>query len=431
MSVVRQGAVAELQYQIPTDDGDVRYLLRSLLEPITLFGEDKLDRRERLIQLVSQNLELYQLLTEGNHEDGEHGEEEEDEEEYYEPVSDDPVKCDELYELRINLTKVSLVESAKLNARQYEDYQNFDMTNELIQRRALYKELQKIELKSSQTLSERTISKVKYLNNKIIVSSWDGDLKIIENNDEELPAISFKEHLRISKFDANQDTIITGDFNGDCNVYNYEKHKSTFKLHELRISDLKIHPFMSNIVISSSFDKTFKLYDLHKNEDVYQQFQTHSKEIFCIGLNFNGSLLSTCGLDSLIRIWDLRSGKVLTNLQGHQSGVYCNAWHPNGYQLITGSDDCTLKVWDLRNPGKEVVSIPQHSKLISDVKISECGKWLASSSYDKKINISSFDNFNRIRTLEGHDDKIMSLDILGNQIISGGWDRSLKMWDII
>ena len=43
---------------VPTDDGKVRQQLRSLGEPITLFGEGLGDRRDRLRELLTQKAEL-------------------------------------------------------------------------------------------------------------------------------------------------------------------------------------------------------------------------------------------------------------------------------------------------------------------------------------------------------------------------------------
>ncbi|CAM9010258.1 unnamed protein product [Wickerhamomyces anomalus] len=40
---------------VPTDDDAVKAKLRSLGEPITYFGEDKADRRQRLVDLVMNN----------------------------------------------------------------------------------------------------------------------------------------------------------------------------------------------------------------------------------------------------------------------------------------------------------------------------------------------------------------------------------------
>lgn len=39
---------------VPTEDRDVRRMLRELSEPITYFGEDKVHRRERLRKLLAQ-----------------------------------------------------------------------------------------------------------------------------------------------------------------------------------------------------------------------------------------------------------------------------------------------------------------------------------------------------------------------------------------
>ena len=59
---------------------------------------------------------------------------------------------------------------------------------------------------------------------------------------------------------------------------------------------------------------------------------------------------------------------------------------PNGYQLATASDDNSVKIWDLRKKSN-VQIIAAHNKLVSDVKFTNDGTFMLTSSYDQTAKI--------------------------------------------
>lgn len=87
---------------------------------------------------------------------------------------------------------------------------------------------------------------------------------------------------------------------------------------------------------------------------------------------------------------------------------------PNGYQLATASDDNSVKIWDLRKKSN-VQIIAAHNKLVSDVKFSNDGTFMLTSSYDQTAKLwaagsSIVDQCPLIRTcVNGHENKITSV----------------------
>jgi len=56
---------------------------------------------------------------------------------------------------------------------------------------------------------------------------------------------------------------------------------------------------------------------------------------------------------------------------------------------------------------------------------------LVSGSFDKLIKIWNYTNGNCLKTLNGHKGNIYSLiKINENQFLSGGADKSIKMWSV-
>jgi WD40 repeat protein len=59
------------------------------------------------------------------------------------------------------------------------------------------------------------------------------------------------------------------------------------------------------------------------------------------------------GADQTLRLWEVRTGKLVRELAGH-TGAVAGAWFlPGGRQVVSHAADNTLRVWDVES-GKEV-----------------------------------------------------------------------------
>ncbi|KAJ3192612.1 WD repeat-containing protein 38 [Irineochytrium annulatum] len=74
----------------------------------------------------------------------------------------------------------------------------------------------------------------------------------------------------------------------------------------------------------------------------------------------DGLSVVTGSLDHVIRLWDLRTGRLLERFLGHMDSVYSVAFTPDGRSIVSGSLDRTLKLWDL---SQQTLSILAHPPL--------------------------------------------------------------------
>lgn len=400
---------------IPTDDDEVKLKLREFGQPITYFGEDKADRRERLTSYIIENsIDL-------TNKDEEIVDEVEEDEEFYTPGSN------ELIEARKLITYYSL-DRAKERINKLSELSRIDKTEQLINRRKVISKYKSIELVGSQLISTRPISNVTInkTSQNILTGSWSGDIKILNKNLEIIK--EFNSEGKVSGLDwSPTDCNIFLSASNELKLFNAESDESIeLKGHTNRIVKSKFHP-SGKYLASSSFDLTWRLWDVNTQQQLLLQ-EGHSKEVYCLTFNNDGSLLASGGLDGIGYIWDLRIGKSIMTLDGHIKPIYGIDWRDNGYHLATGSGDGSIKIWDLRLQ-KEITNIPAHNNLISEVKF--FNNLLISSSYDNTIKIFNCDNWISINELKGHSDKVMNVDITDEFIISSGWDRSIKKWEIL
>ncbi|OUM55106.1 hypothetical protein BVG19_g4588 [[Candida] boidinii] len=451
---------------VPTLDDDVKSTLRNYDQPITIYGEDKPARRERLINLILTNAEIRrkfiidrsiplddtefdrEMSVSGYADEDDEDEGDDDDEEFYTPGPE------ELIPIRSEIADFSLAKAKKRINEQQMFFQNFNETENLINRRNKIKSLQNFQLFISQIVSDRCTSILRFSkhsenSNLIAAGSWNGQTYImnqeklnckyilVNGHEEKIGGVDWNptEPTRIAT-SGNEGNIALFDINNTEHGADSESEDPIeinpsliMKGHTNRVTRLDHHP-CGKYLASASFDTTWRYWDLTTAKELFFQ-EGHSKEVFTIRHHPDGSLIASGGLDAITRIWDIRIGKSIAVFQDHIKGVYAMDWRSNGHNLITGSGDNSIKVWDLRKSENSICTIGGHKKLVSDIKISTDDKFFVSSGYDGLVNIYSCDNWLKLKSFTNNE-KQMTCDVSlnDNTIISGGWDRSLKLYTI-
>jgi glucose repression regulatory protein TUP1 len=66
-----------------------------------------------------------------------------------------------------------------------------------------------------------------------------------------------------------------------------------------------------------------------------------------VAISPDGRWVAAGSLDTVVRIWEVATGKLVERLRGHRDSVYSVAFTPDGRGLVSGSLDKTLKYWDV------------------------------------------------------------------------------------
>lgn len=434
------------QLAVPTDDGRVRARLRELGEPQCLFAEDPGDRRDRLRYLLSQRAE-----GEVEDEEMESAEsEEEKEEEFFTPGSQ------ELLEARKWVAQYS-IPRAKARVLKHKAEQDISIPQLRKARKELHSSLKNYTNWSSQLADDRPLAQTAFSpdSSMVITGAWSGLCKLwsVPNSDcirtlrghtDRVGGVCFHPQSTLTQ-DKSSLNIASGGADANIHLWNLESETPIASMsgHAGRIARIDFHP-SGRFLGSASFDGTWRLWDTNTTQELLLQ-EGHSREVYAIAFQGDGSLVASGGLDAIGRVWDMRTGRSSMTLQGHVKDILSLSWSPNGFQLASGSADNTVRIWDMRNL-RSIYTIAAHRSLVSDVKyyrgspqiadsmetdtIDQAGQYLVTGGYDGSVKIWAADDYKLIKSLEGHEGKVMGIDVSddGKYIVSAGYDRTFKFW---
>lgn len=77
-------------------------------------------------------------------------------------------------------------------------------------------------------------------------------------------------------------------------------------------------------------------------------FEGHKSGIVSLTFSPDGRYLASGSDDCVIKIWDLRTSKLLTNCFGHCDTVNDLCFNGDGSNLISASKDKVIKFWDMK-----------------------------------------------------------------------------------
>ncbi|WP_019487876.1 WD40 domain-containing protein [Kamptonema formosum] len=181
----------------------------------------------------------------------------------------------------------------------------------------------------------------------------------------------------------------------------------------------------SNMLASSSFDKTVRLWRL---DDIpLKTLDGHQNRVQSVSFSPDGQIVASASVDKTIKLWS-RDGKLIKTLTGHTGWVSSVSFSPDGKMLASASDDGTVKLWS--REGRILRSFYAHNNFVMGVSFSPDGKMLATAGYDNTVKLWNLDGTMVATLLKGSSDSVTSVSFSpdGLLVASGSYDNKVKIW---
>jgi WD40 repeat protein len=203
-------------------------------------------------------------------------------------------------------------------------------------------------------------------------------------------------------------------------------------------------------IASGGQDATIKLWDVEKGI-LLRILKGHKLTVWSVKFSPDGNIIASGSFDNTVKLWNVLDGKLLSNIKGHTEAVVDLAFSNNGKKLATASDDKTIKIWDMPD-GKIIhsIKVPEH---VQAVVFSPDDKRLMTGGRDK-IMIGEFlqeifgdSKFNKgisarlwdvkdgtlLQTFAEHSNDVndIAYSIDGKYIATASSDKTVQIWKLL
>jgi guanine nucleotide-binding protein subunit beta-2-like 1 protein len=196
------------------------------------------------------------------------------------------------------------------------------------------------------------------------------------------------------------------------------------------------------ILISGSRDKTLIIWKLdYRNTEgqsgrPWKCLTGHNHFISDLTISNDNTFVISSSWDKTMRLWDLRSGKCVRRFNGHKKEVMTVSFSSDNRQIFSGGSDKYMSLWNTLGECKMSSNAgptpSDHKDWVSKIRFSQSSKthYYASVGWDGRLKIWN-GIFKQIASIKAHDSFINALDISKNglYIATGGKDQVLRMWD--
>ena len=220
-------------------------------------------------------------------------------------------------------------------------------------------------------------------NNTLISGSHDKTLKIWNMNTGQCQFTMRGHNNWISAIDCNSAVIVSADWDSTVKCWDLETHNV---LHNLQFNDIvfALNPSQDSLVLGMK-SHSLELWDLARTRRVLSCIG-HLKAVNAVKMQ--EQVVLSASSDSLVKVWDCRSGECVGNLTGHTNKVFCLDFDSRLMRVVSGGYDKSVLVWDMRNFSSPRSVLKGHSEPVFCVKMDESK--LVSGSMDQSIKIWNF-----------------------------------------
>lgn len=209
-------------------------------------------------------------------------------------------------------------------------------------------------------------------------------------------------HVAIS---ADNKRIASGGNDAVVNIWDVETGNLLHKLtaHRRIVWSVKFSPDGTQLA-SSGFDFTFKLWNVADGKLVWDN-KEHKETVVDLAFSHDGKILASTSDDKTIKVWNVAEQKLIRTMKVAEH-VQAVAFSPDDKRLMTGGRDkpmigeflqqifgdskfnpgVSARLWDVET-GTLLQTFTKHGNDVLDVAYSHDGKWVATASTDKTVEL--------------------------------------------
>ncbi|MDM8515523.1 protein kinase [Desulfobacterales bacterium HSG16] len=203
----------------------------------------------------------------------------------------------------------------------------------------------------------------------------------------------------------------------------------TLKGHTSYVESVSFSPD-GRLLASGSWDNTIRLWNM-KTGRLVNTLKWHMSHVESVAFSPDGRFMASGSRDNTIIIWNAKSFRLLKILKGHEDSVNSVSFVKDEEIIVSGSEDNTIRFWKI-NSGKLLKKLSDHKTGVSAVAFSRHGQYFAAGSPDGSIRFLNLREKQPAKTLMGNNTGINTIAFSNDEcmIASGSDDNMVRIWDV-
>jgi WD40 repeat protein/TolB-like protein len=228
--------------------------------------------------------------------------------------------------------------------------------------------------------------------------------------------------------------LATGEKNGTVRIWELEANRTIARLppHNDMVRAVAFSPDGKRLV-TGTHKKLLRLWDVDTQKELLTcPADLVPSQILTADFLADGRRVAF-GVHGSVRIWDTDANTVMV-LKAPPIHPHMIAVSPDGSMVAAASHDSIVRLWDTKT-GELLHELPGHTDEVQGVDFAPDGRRLVSCSRDATVRLWDVESGDALRTFNGYTNWIYSVKFLadGRRVMSGAThqDGSIRTWDTI
>jgi RNA polymerase sigma factor (sigma-70 family) len=270
---------------------------------------------------------------------------------------------------------------------------------------------------------------------RVLSSSADGTVRLwdVETGKELRRLVGHQDRVTCAAFTPDGTQILSCSWDGTMRFWDVEtgkelKQMTTEGAPGIHICNVVFFRDGNRFLFNAADHHALQIWNVNGKQE--QEFAEHPDHVEAVAISPDEKTVLEGNWDAHLRLWDIKTGKLLRTIAAPGGRVYSAAISPDGKLALSGGlEDNAVHVWDLRT-GQEVRRLVGHAKHIDWCTFSPDGLRALSCGPDQTIRLWHVETGTELRRYFGHTDRVgcVAFSPDGRLAVSGGWDNTVRLW---